>query len=113
MERFNLDRQGFQPFLEDRSGHLSIIVPDQALADRPAESEDRRALGFIQYGKRTGRLTIANACMRLHINALGMGFSTKDAHDHLVGRRGEGLKLAALVLSLDSYQVSIAASGSN
>jgi hypothetical protein len=33
--------------------------------------------------------------MRLPINALGMGFSAKDAHDHLVGRHGEDFKLAA------------------
>ncbi|OKP09978.1 hypothetical protein PENSUB_4600 [Penicillium subrubescens] len=35
------------------------------------------------------------------------------AHDHLVGRHGEGLKLAALVLYRDRYNVSIAASGCN
>ncbi|CEJ62599.1 hypothetical protein PMG11_11096 [Penicillium brasilianum] len=51
MEKFELDRQSFQPVLEDHSGGLSIIVPDRNLADRPAEREDRRALGFIQYGK--------------------------------------------------------------
>ena len=51
--------------------------------------------------------------MRLPINALGMGFSTKDAHDRLVVCHGEGLKLAALVLSRDGFQVSIAASGCN
>jgi hypothetical protein len=54
--------------------------------------------------------------MQLPINTLAMGFSTKDvhgAHDHLVGRPGEGLKLAVLVLSRDSYNVSIAASGCN
>jgi hypothetical protein len=116
MERFNLDRQSFQPFLEDHGDHLSIVVPDQNLADQPAERENRRALGFIQYEKKTGRITIANACMQLPINALAMGFSTEDvhdAHDHLVGHHGEGLKLVALVLSRDFYQVSIAASGSN
>ncbi|CEJ62517.1 hypothetical protein PMG11_11014 [Penicillium brasilianum] len=116
IERFNLDRQSFQPLLEDYSDHLSIIVPHQTLADQPAERENRRALGFIQYEKKTGRITIANPCMRLPINALAMGFSTKDvhgAHDHLVGRHGEGLKLAALVLSRDGYQVSITASGCN
>lgn len=116
IERFNLDRQSFQPFLEDYSDHLSIIVPDQTLADQPAERENRRALGFIQYEKKTGRITIANPCMQLPINALAMGFSTKDvhgAHDHLVGRHGEGLKLAVLVLSRDSYNVSITASGCN
>jgi hypothetical protein len=52
MERFNLDRQSFQPFVEDYSDHLSIIVPDQNFADQPAEHENRRALGFIQYEKR-------------------------------------------------------------
>jgi hypothetical protein len=56
--------------------------------------------------KKTGRITIANACMQLPINALGMGFSTKHAHDHLVGRHGDGLKLAALAFSRDGNQVS-------
>jgi hypothetical protein len=99
--------------LEDYSDHLSIIVPDQTLADQPAERENRRALGFIQYEKKPGRITIANPCIQLPINALAMGFSTKDAHDHLVGCHGEGLKLAALVLSRNSYLVSFAASGCN
>ncbi|KAF3399844.1 hypothetical protein F1880_008366 [Penicillium rolfsii] len=89
------------------SDHLSINVPDQPLADQPAERKNQRAtLGFIQYEKKTGRITIANACMQLPINALAMGFSTKDAHgahSHLVGRHGEGLKLAALVLSRNGY----------
>ena len=113
MERFVLDRQRFQPFLENHSVHLSTIVPDQRLANRPADSERRRALGFIQYEKETGRVTIANECMQLPINALGIGFSTKDVHDHLVGRHGEGLKLAALGLSQEGYRMSIAASGCN
>jgi hypothetical protein len=45
-----------------------------------------------------------------------MGFSTKDAHafhEHLVGRHSDSLKLAALILSRDHYNVSIAASGCN
>jgi hypothetical protein len=41
-----------------------------------------------------------------------MGFTTKEAHDHLVGRHSEGLRRAALV-SRDGYQVSMAASGCN
>jgi hypothetical protein len=36
MERFELDRQRFQPLLEDHSGCLSVIVPERNLADRPA-----------------------------------------------------------------------------
>jgi hypothetical protein len=44
--------------------------------------------------------------MQLPINTLAIGFSTKDvydAHDHLLGHHGEGLKLVALVLSRDFY----------
>lgn len=113
VERFHLDRQGFQPFFEGRRDHLWIIVPDRSIPDWAAESERRRALGFNKYEKKTGRVIIANACTQLSIDALGMGFTTKDAHHHLVGHHGEGLKLAALILSLDGYQVSIAASGCN
>lgn len=45
IERFELDCQSFQPVLEVHSSSLSIIIPDRNLTDRPAESEDRRALG--------------------------------------------------------------------
>ncbi len=82
IEKLDLDRQSFQPFSEDHGDHLSIIAPDQNLADQPAESESRRALGFIQYEKKTGRITIANSCMQLPINALSMVFSIKRAHYH-------------------------------
>jgi hypothetical protein len=102
----------FLPFFDDHSDLLSIVVPDQRLANRLAESEGRRALGFIQYAKKTCRVTIANACTKLPINALGMGFTTKDAHDHLVGLQGDGLKVAALRRLLGEL-VSIAASGCN
>jgi hypothetical protein len=89
--------------LEDHGGLLSIVVPEPRLADQPGERENRRALGFIQYEKKTGRITIANACMQLPIDALAMGFSTKAAHKHLVGRHGEGLNLAALDFSQNHY----------
>jgi hypothetical protein len=50
------------------------------------------------------------------MDALAMGLSTKEAHgahNQRVGRRGEGLNLAALVLCQNRYQVSVAASGCN
>jgi hypothetical protein len=52
--------------------------------------------------------------MQLPIDALAMGFSTKEAHgahNQRVGRHSEGLSLAALVLSRNRYNVSITASG--
>jgi hypothetical protein len=57
--------------------------------------------------------TIVNACIELLIKVSGIKFLTKDAHDHLVGHHGEGLKPAPSVLSHDGYQMSIAASGCN
>ncbi|KAJ5166750.1 uncharacterized protein N7482_005531 [Penicillium canariense] len=62
--------------------------------------------GFIKYEKRTSRATIANAGTPLSIDAVG--FTIKDAHNHLVGHHGDGLKLTALVLSLNGYLMSMA-----
>ncbi|KAJ5358336.1 uncharacterized protein N7496_010749 [Penicillium cataractarum] len=67
IERFDLDRQSFQPFLEDHSEHLSVVVPDQ-----PGDRKNRRALGFIQYEKEAGRITIIDpaldiASLRYHV----------------------------------------------
>ncbi|OKP14497.1 hypothetical protein PENSUB_13993, partial [Penicillium subrubescens] len=59
-------------------------------------------------------LGISPATSKTGCQQMLFGNCTKiDAHDHLVGRYGEGLKLAVLVLSLDSYNVSITASGCN
>jgi hypothetical protein len=93
VERFRLDRLKFEPFFEDHDDHFSIVVPDRSVPDRPGENERSRALGFIKYEKKTGRVTMANSCTQFPIECLGMGFTTKDCHDHLAGCHGEGLKL--------------------
>jgi hypothetical protein len=57
-----------------------IIIPEPHLADQLVEHKNRRALGFIQYEKKNGRITIANVCIQLPINSLTIGFLIKNAH---------------------------------
>ncbi|KAJ6004667.1 hypothetical protein N7540_013036 [Penicillium herquei] len=74
--------------------------------------EAKRALGFIKYDKKCGRVTLTNANAQLPIEALEVGWSTKTGQTG-VGGSGEGLKLAALTLSRDGLRVRIAASRCN
>ncbi|KAJ5494107.1 hypothetical protein N7463_010194 [Penicillium fimorum] len=56
LEHFELDRLNFQPYCEDKGGCVSSIVPD------PKElHQRRRALGYIKYEKKAGRVTLANS----------------------------------------------------
>ncbi|KAJ6016399.1 hypothetical protein N7540_010990 [Penicillium herquei] len=97
----------FQPRFNDTRDQISIVVPDPR-RDRQAE----RALGFIKYHKRCGRVTLTNANAQLPIEALEVGWSTKAGQTGVSGS-GEGLKLAALALSRDGLRVRIAASRGN
>ncbi|OQE88908.1 hypothetical protein PENNAL_c0015G05766 [Penicillium nalgiovense] len=87
-----LSRLDIKPFFTDKKDHFSIIVP--------ATSNDKgsqRALGFIKYEKKTGRVILTNSCMQLPLESLVMGFTSKDDDAQLAGSYSEGLKLAALI----------------
>lgn len=105
MGRLQLNRLDYKPFFEDKKDNFSTIVPTTS-----NDNGDRRALGYIKYEKKTGRVTLTNSCMQLPVEPLVMGFTSKDNHDQLAGSHCEGLKLAALILSRDGYKVSVAAS---
>ncbi|KAF4768593.1 hypothetical protein HAV15_002962 [Penicillium sp. str.  len=105
LEHFELDRLDFQPYYEDKGGCVSIIVPD------PKERHQRRrALGYIKYEKKAGRVTLANSCAQIQPEALQLGHTSKQGKSNLAGCHGEGLKLAALVMSRNGYKVKIATS---
>lgn len=108
LEMFDLDRLDFQPFYEDRSDCISIIVPDILSRRRQC-----RALGFIKYEKQTGRVIIANPCAQLSTENLELGNSSKRHKDNLAGCHGEGLKLAALVMARNGYHLKLFASNSH
>ncbi|KAJ6045616.1 uncharacterized protein N7446_012480 [Penicillium canescens] len=105
LEHFELNRLDFQPYYEDKSGCVSIIVPD------PKEPHQRRrALGYIKYDKKAGRVTLANPCAQIQPESLQLGHTSKQGKTNLAGCHGEGLKLAALVMTRNGYKVKIAAS---
>ncbi|OQD73331.1 hypothetical protein PENANT_c196G06609 [Penicillium antarcticum] len=105
LEHFELNRLDFQPYYEDKSGCVSIIVPD------PKEPHQRRrALGYIKYDKKAARVTLANSCAQIQPETLQLGHTSKQGKANLAGCHGEGLKLAALVMTRNGYKVKIAAS---
>ncbi|KAJ5369974.1 uncharacterized protein N7496_006094 [Penicillium cataractarum] len=108
LEQFDVDRLAFQPLYEDREDCVSIIVPD--VSNR---QERCRALGFIRYDKKTGRTILVNPCAQLKPEALELGHSSKRENPNLIGCHGEGLKLAALVMSRNGYRVKIATANSH
>lgn len=105
MERFGLDRLEFQPIYEEKNDYISVIAPDRG--------DSSRALGFIKYEKAEGRTIIANACAQLPPESLQFGHSSKRGNANLAGCHGEGLKLAALVMSRHEYSVKIDASNTH
>ena len=108
LERFQLARMDSKPFFEDKKDYFSITVPAAS-----AYNGNRRALGFIKYEKKTGRVTLTNSCMQLPADTLVIGLTSKGKHDHLAGSHGDGLKLAALVMGREGYQVRAAANNCN
>jgi hypothetical protein len=80
-----------------------IIVPD------PKEPRQRRrALGHIKYEKKAGRVILVNSCAQIQPEVLQLGHTSKQGNAKLAGCHGEGLKLAALVMSRNGYKAKIA-----
>ncbi|KAJ5982738.1 hypothetical protein N7451_012838 [Penicillium sp. IBT 35674x] len=108
LETFQLDRRELKLSFHDDNAHFAIIA-----SSAPNDHADPLARGFIKYEKNTGRVTLANACAQLPIESLVMGHTTKDRDNRLSGSHGDGLKLAALVMNRQQFQMSIAASHCN
>ncbi|CAI7647755.1 unnamed protein product, partial [Penicillium manginii] len=104
LERFQVDRMAFRPYFVDACDHYVAMASD------PADTEGRRSLGFIKYEKKSSRVTFANACIQFPVESLELGFTTKVGQNQLAGSHGDGLKLAAVVLSRDGYRLQVAAS---
>ena len=106
LERFQLERRDFQPCYENKRDCISIIVPDPS-----GPHGCGQALGFIKYEKKAGRVILANSCASLRPDDLQLGQTSKEGSPCLAGCRGEGLKLAAMVMSRNGYKVHMAAGG--
>lgn len=106
LERFQLERRDFQPFYENKRDCISIIVRGPS-----GPHGCNQALGFIKYEKKAGRVILANSCASLRPDDLQLGQTSKEGSSCLAGCRGEGLKLAAMVMSRNGYKVHMAAGG--
>ncbi|KAJ5219075.1 uncharacterized protein N7498_001174 [Penicillium cinerascens] len=106
LERFQVERRDFQPCYENKRDCISIIVPDAS-----GPHGRGQALGFIKYEKKAERVILANSCASLRPDDLQFRQTSKEGSHYLAGCRGEGLKLAAMVMSRNGYKVHIAAGG--
>ncbi|RAL06491.1 uncharacterized protein BO97DRAFT_358636, partial [Aspergillus homomorphus CBS 101889] len=69
-------------------------------------------LGYIRFNVIHGRIEFATLGTTLHEDCLELGHSTKKGNDsRLAGGHGEGLKLAALVLSRQNHYIKISTNG--
>ncbi|KAJ5938391.1 hypothetical protein N7466_001525 [Penicillium verhagenii] len=105
LETFQLDRRDFKLSFQDDHDHFAIIG-----SSAPKGHAEPHARGFIKYEKKTGQVMLVNACARLPIECLVMGHTTRDRDNRLCGSHGDGLKLAALAMNRQQFQMSIAAS---
>lgn len=108
LETFLLDRRDLKLSFQDDNDHFAIIG-----SSAWKYHADPHARGFIKYEKKTGRSTLANACARLPIEPLVMGYTTGDRDNRLSGSHGDALKLAALAMNRQRFKLSIAASHCN
>jgi hypothetical protein len=66
-----------------------------------------RLLGYIRFIKMTGSLEITNFQARLEKKHVDLGATNKRNNDQLAGCRGQGFKLAALVMRRNGFPVRI------
>ncbi|KAF9885418.1 hypothetical protein FE257_012940 [Aspergillus nanangensis] len=99
---FNLTHP-FEPQFEQTSDFIRIVMP------MPNKTPPQY-MGYIQFAKKTGHVTLVNACSTLQPKHLQLGSTSKRHDPRLAGRHGEGLKIAVLVLMREGHQVRIEAS---
>jgi hypothetical protein len=105
LETFQLGRLEIQPRYTEDKDFISITV-----LKPPCKEHEREALGFIRYAKLPGEVMLVNACAQAQPNALQLAKSLKQNKDNLAGCHGEGLKLAAIDISRNVYNISLASS---
>ncbi|EHA21823.1 hypothetical protein ASPNIDRAFT_184074, partial [Aspergillus niger ATCC 1015] len=102
----------FQPrcTVTDDQNEITFTVENPSAAPDPAGHPP--VLGFIRFNVTQGRAEFANFGAALDEQCLELGHTTKKTGDgRLAGGHGEGLKLAALVLSRRNHHVKISANG--
>ncbi|KIW87085.1 uncharacterized protein Z519_12382 [Cladophialophora bantiana CBS 173.52] len=97
VESFGVDPQSIKPvFLrnDDQEIHITVSVgtPSGAVTD------NAQLLGYIRFQSKPGYLELTNFKAKLEQRYLDLGETTKRNNNALAGGRGEGFKLAALMM---------------
>ncbi|KAH8691852.1 hypothetical protein BGW36DRAFT_303752, partial [Talaromyces proteolyticus] len=102
LDTFSVNRHAFQPCYSEDEGFISITLQIPS-----GDTGEKQTLGFIRYEKESGTVTVANACAQLQPEALQLGNTSKQINSSLAGCHGEGLKIAAMVLSRKGHRFNI------
>ncbi|KAF4228936.1 hypothetical protein CNMCM8980_006537 [Aspergillus fumigatiaffinis] len=86
--------------------------PCKPRTDGGSRAPPQKVLGYIRYDHIKGSAEFANFSSRLDPECLEMGHTTKREDRRLAGGHGEGLKIAALVLSRGHHHVKVTTNGS-
>ncbi|RDH26149.1 hypothetical protein BDQ94DRAFT_176607 [Aspergillus welwitschiae] len=103
----------FEPkYSVTKDKNVITFVVERPPSVEPVITGPSSVLGFIRFDVLQGRAEFANLGTTLGENCLELGHSTKTGDDgRLAGGHGEGLKLAALVLSRHGHHVRISTNG--
>ncbi|KAL5364316.1 hypothetical protein BJX96DRAFT_178839, partial [Aspergillus floccosus] len=104
----------FLPRVSVTNNETTITVeerPWQAPDGRWQRPPTQKVLGYIRYDHIKGSAEFANFSSRLDPECLEMGHTTKRGDHRLAGGHGEGLKIAALVLSRENHHVKVVTNG--
>lgn len=106
VQSFALNSTQFQPVYAENEREILVIAfsPDST-------EKDPQITGFIRFAKGQGCVTIANANFQLQPKHLQLGQTFKEYNSgELIGCHGEGLALAAMVMSRAGYKIRIESS---
>ncbi|CAI0650363.1 unnamed protein product [Colletotrichum noveboracense] len=108
IQNFNLAPRPF--ILEQNTTNTEIQITAHRPNEAAANFRGRELLGYIKYTKRTGTVELANFNAALEIQHLNLEGTSKRHNPETAGVHGEGLKLAALVMTRKNRNVRISSS---
>ncbi|KAJ5198742.1 uncharacterized protein N7498_007859 [Penicillium cinerascens] len=108
IQNHGLSLLGFCPTVTETNQEILIVVP-KPNTDSHISASLRDCAGYITFKKHSGVVELTNFHALLDRKCLDLGYTTKTNDDRLTGGHGEGLKIAALVLSRNNYHVKICA----
>ena len=112
IQSFNIGLADFHP-REVSNTKEEIVIEIQRSVESSTNVPTLECLGYIRFKKERGNVEFANFGACIDQQCLTMGYTTKASDPRLAGIYGEGLKIAALVLTRNDYRMQIGSSSCN